>query len=110
MGCRVETSMSGLSIIAGLVAAEATHQVANRLDDTEEEIQQHLTGEVTEDDIRKAVEIASEDRGQLERIANGLSEAIMSSNENTEEVEKAQAELQRLKNAPEKFTRNKVTA
>lgn len=96
--------MSGIGIIAGVVAGEAAHHLGNYLDDSDERIKEHLSGEdVTQDDIRKAVEIASRDEGELERIVKGLRDVIEKSDAGSGETRTAHKTLNQIKDSPRKF-------
>lgn len=82
--------MTGVSLLAGLVTAEVTHQVAKRLDDTDEQIEQLLSGEdVTEEDLQQAIKMLSEDKSKLQKLYEGLRTELLQRGNNEAEVEKA---------------------
>lgn len=96
--------MSGIGIIAGVVAGEAAHHLGNYLDDSDERIKDHLSGEdVTQDDIRKAIEIASEDEGELEKIVRGLKDVVKKSNVGSGEMRTAHETLNQIRDSPKRF-------
>ena len=82
--------MTGISLLAGLVTAEVTHQVAQRLDDTDEQIEQLLSGEkVTEQDLQQAIKLLSEDRTELQRLYEGLRTELLERGNGESEVNRA---------------------
>lgn len=95
--------MPGIEILAGVVAGEAVHQIGSYLDDSDEEIRRYLGGEeVTKEDIRKDVEIASRDRGKVEQIAMGLRSAIDNSGAKPEKVQMAHRKVDQMQQSPTK--------
>lgn len=61
-----------ISIAGGLLTAEAIRRAANRLDDTDEELEQALH----EGDLEQAILIASDDRSDLQRLCDALGEEL----------------------------------
>ena len=82
--------MTGISLLAGLVTAEVTHQVAQRLDDTNEQIEKLLSGEeVTEQDLQQAIKLLSEDKSKLQKLYDGLRTELLERGKGEAEVNRA---------------------
>lgn len=82
--------MTGLSVLAGLLTAEIVHKIGDYLDNTNEEVERLLAGEeVSERDLRQAIEILSENPSQLEKVYQGTREALLDSGKEKKKVERA---------------------
>lgn len=80
--------MTGASILAGLVTAEVVHKLSQKLDSTDEEVQQLLSGdEVTEEDLKQAIEMVSEDQSKLEKMFHGLRDTLLEEGKDEQKVE-----------------------
>lgn len=82
--------MTGVSLLAGLVTAEITHRAAKRLDDTDNQIEQLLSGEdVSEDDLQQAIKLLSEDKSKLQKLYQGLRTELLEKGKDRAEIERA---------------------
>lgn len=63
-----------MSIFGGILTAEGVRRIANHLDESDDELKQALN----EGNLERAIRMANDDRGDLERIYDGIRDQLRS--------------------------------
>lgn len=86
-----------VSILAGLLTAEAVDRITQRLDNSDDEINQLLhsqNGDISEEQLREAIKLANQDETKFQRFQNAIMTELPNQKKSQGEEALGKAQLQ----------------